>query len=140
MSRKAITKQEFENRIKCIFNDKYKLIGEFKNISTSIKVVCKEHGEFSILPRNMLYKKESCKLCGYDKMAVSKSLTKQEFVKRANKKFNNCFDYSISIYINYRTKLKIICKKCGNIFEKTPNNHLKGQGCPFCNLKTKQNI
>ena len=132
MSRKAVSEEEFKNRIKCIFNDKYKLIDSFKNINSKVKINCALHGDFCILPRNMLYKKEGCKLCGYNKMAASKSLTKQEFIKKANKIFNDEYNYSNSIYINYQTKIKIICKKCGSVFEKTPCNHLKGQGCPKC--------
>ena len=34
-------------------------------------------------------------------------------------------------------KVKIKCNKCGNVFEMTPNNHLKGQGCPKCASKKK---
>lgn len=132
MSRKKITKQEFEQRIKCIFFGKYTLVGDFINISTKVDLLCPDHGVFSILPRNMLYNHEGCKLCGIEKMALSKSLTKQDFIKKANIIFKNKYDYSLSAYINSQRKIKIICKNCGNIFEKTPNNHLKGQGCPYC--------
>lgn len=132
MSRKSITKEEFENRIKCMFNNKYNLIGDFINIKTKVEMNCSEHGVFLILPSNMLYKEEKCKLCGLEEMAKSKSLTKQEFVNKANKVFKNSYDYNLSNYKNNSTKIKIICKSCGNIFEKTPNNHLKGQGCPSC--------
>jgi rubrerythrin len=65
-------------------------------------------------------------------MARSKSLTKQEFIKRAKRVHNDKYDYSITEYKNNKTKVKIICKKCGNIFEQYPENHLNGYGCSKC--------
>lgn len=135
MGRKPITKEEFENRIKCMFFGKYTLVGNFENIKTKVTILCPEHGQFEIIPRNMLYKKEECKFCGLDRMAKSKSLTNQEFISRANKIHKNIYDYSLIEYYNGYKKVKIICKKCGNIFEQRPNNHLYGQGCPYCKNK-----
>lgn len=62
---------------------------------------------------------------------MPKKLTQQEFIDRANKKHNNFYDYSLSIYLNSSTKIKIICPKHG-LFEQQPNNHLFGQGCIKC--------
>ena len=101
----------------------------FINMKTKIKVKCIIHGYFYIYPNNMLYKNEGCKLCGVNNMKNSKSLTKQEFTIRANRIHNNKYDYSLVNYKNNKTKVKIICKKCGRIFEQLPINHLKGFGC-----------
>ena len=70
-----------------------------------------------------------------------KKLTKEEFVKRAKLVHGNKYDYSLVEYKNNRTKVKIKCNKCGNIFEQIPSNHIhktSKQGCPFCygNVKT----
>jgi len=64
--------------------------------------------------------------------------TNRTFIEKANKKQNNIFDYSLVNYKNSRTKVKIICKQHG-IFEQTPNNHLSGQKCPYCNGNAKLN-
>lgn len=103
----------------------------FINMQTPIEVECMEHGMFTILPTNMLYKNEGCKYCGIEKMSKTKSLTREEFIDKANKVHNFKYDYSLVEYKNNKTKIKIICKKCGNIFEQLPCNHLKGFGC--CN-------
>src|SRR5690606_32664780 len=49
---------------------------------------------------------------------------------------NNRYDYSLSQYLNKRTKIKIICKKHGE-FEQLPLHHIKGSGCPKCAGKNK---
>ena len=58
-------------------------------------------------------------------------LTQDQFIKRATKKHNGYYDYSLVEYIDSKTKVKILCPKHG-IFEQQPNNHLHGQRCIGC--------
>lgn len=54
-------------------------------------------------------------------------------VLREHPEFKDLYDYSTTEYVNAKTKVNILCKKCGNIFLQLPNNHRKGgKGCPFC--------
>ena len=59
-------------------------------------------------------------------------LTLSEFIDRAREVHFDEYDYSKSIYINYMTKLEIICKIHGSFFQ-SPNTHIIGKsGCPYC--------
>lgn len=60
-----------------------------------------------------------------------KTLTQEEFIKKANAVHNNFYDYTISIYNGCRTKIKIICPVHGE-FEQVPYYHLQGSKCPKC--------
>lgn len=51
------------------------------------------------------------------------------FKEKSSKIHNNHYDYSLVVYKDSKTKVKIICSIHG-VFEQTPNNHLKGSGCP----------
>jgi len=75
-----------------------------------------------------------CIFCGDSRTPI----TKEAFLYRANKRFNHQYDYSLSVYINKRKKIKIICPKHG-CFEQPPIEHLKNEGCPKC-TKLKINI
>lgn len=130
MGRKRIDKDEFLNKVRNPNLDFSQI--KFINMQTPIEVICLIHGLFKILPTNMLYKHEGCKFCGMEKMSKSKSLTKQEFIKRAKLIHGDKYDYSLVDYKNNKTKIKIICKQCGTIFEQLPENHLKYEGCPNC--------
>lgn len=55
----------------------------------------------------------------------------QEFIQKAKQLHNNKYDYSNVIYVNSRTKVKIICPSHGE-FEQLPSSHLQGNGCPKC--------
>lgn len=55
----------------------------------------------------------------------------QEFKEKGKQLHNNKYDYSNVVYVNSRTKVKIICPKHGE-FEQLPSSHLQGNGCPEC--------
>ncbi len=62
-------------------------------------------------------------------------LTKEDFVKNAEKIWGDEYDYKDVNYVNTSTKVKIIHKKCGRSFMMTPNNHTNKthpKGCPYC--------
>lgn len=55
---------------------------------------------------------------------------------------NDRFDYSESIYISAKTKMKIKCNICGNTLYKTPDAHLNknNKGCTYCSNKYKPTL
>ena len=62
-----------------------------------------------------------------------RKLTTEEFIKRAKEIHGDKYDYSLSKYINERTKIKIICPIHG-IFEQIAGTHIGKWkcGCPKC--------
>lgn len=71
-------------------------------------------------------------------MRKRKEYSKEEFVMNSDKKHNNEYDYSETVYVNCKEKVCILChNKDGNGVEHgkfwiTPDNHLQGRGCPIC--------
>lgn len=72
---------------------------------------------------------------------MPKKLTNIEYLKRVNIIHGDKeIDYSITFYINKRTKIKFICYIHGEI-EQLPYVHLHGDGCPICSKeKYKKNF
>lgn len=70
---------------------------------------------------------------------MHKKLTTEEFLQRANFIHFNKFDYSLVNYIDSKTKVDIICHKHG-FFKQTPENHMKGNGCPYCVGRHKNSL
>jgi hypothetical protein len=113
---------------------------EYLGANDKVIIICDKHGEFEQLPSNH-YKYEGCKYCN-DKDIHRKNVfnirnielkekCKKEFETKTNKIHNNKYDYSKTNYIDAKTKITIICKEHGE-FNVTPNNHLRGNGCPEC--------
>ena len=101
-----------------------------KYINNSIKIVitCKIHGDFEQLPTQHINRKGGCPKC-----QKSFKLNTLTFIKKSKDIFGDIFDYSLVEYKNWKTKIKLICKKHQHIFYVQPNAHLsKSQGCPKC--------
>ena len=59
--------------------------------------------------------------------------TLEQFIEKAKQIHGDKYDYSLVEYDNCKKKIKILCKKCGNIFEQTPDKHINAkEGCKYC--------
>lgn len=58
------------------------------------------------------------------------------FITKSKLIHGNKYDYSLVIYTNNYSNVKIICP-IHSIFEQTPKNHLRGSNCPKCSSYTK---
>jgi hypothetical protein len=105
----------------------YSLV-DYKDSSTHVTIICKEHGEFCKTPNKHL-SGQGCPICGYESTGSKLSLTNDEFLKRA---FPDKYEY-LTEYVNAKTKIHIQCKKCKHKFWQEAYSHLSGCGCPTCN-------
>jgi hypothetical protein len=103
----------------------YGLVNYINN-NTKVKIICSLHGIFQQTPRSHYYNGSGCPLCD-----ISHKSNTREFIKKANKIYNNYYDYSNVKYVTAIKKVAIMCPSHGQ-FLTTPNNHLRGKGCPKC--------
>jgi len=131
---KKLSKEDLIQRFNKIHNYKfdYSLV-DYKNLDTKVKIICPTHGIFEQTPRNHLHGND-CFECSKRK----RSKTTEEFINQAKIVHNNFYDYSLTKYKNYLTKVKIICPIHGE-FDQLPQHHIKGSSCPKCGVeKTKK--
>lgn len=77
--------------------------------------------------------KAGCPKCACIARSKHFSLGIEEFLKRAKEIHKDNFDYSyVEEYKNSSTKIRIICKNCGDDFYATPSTHIRGAGCSKC--------
>lgn len=137
---KKVTTEEFKNRGKKTHNGKYDYSkSEVNGIHNKVCIICHEkdengveHGEFWQAPNDHL-RGQGCPKCRGKKVWNSRGRFTVEKVKNDLRKIHGDeYDYSLfTEYKNNRTKIPVICKKHG-VFYVTPNNHLRGRGCPLC--------
>ena len=65
---------------------------------------------------------------------MSKRISTEEFIRRAENKHGNRYDYSKVRYVNSKTKILITCSIHGD-FLQSPDKHLMGNGCIKCGYK-----
>ena len=130
-NRKRPTTQYFVNKAIKIHGNKYDYSKtKYVNTNTKVCIICPEHGEFFQLPYAHL-NGNGCPKCKILKMQKNLQLTKDEFIRKARKIHGDRYDYSKVNYVNYKTKVEIICSKHGSFWQ-TPACHFKCDGCPTC--------
>lgn len=127
-----ITKSEFLDKCRDKFGDLYDYSKmNYKTFNSIITIVCKEHGDISIIPKSHL-KGVGCAKCSHVLNGNKRKTPFDDFIKKCREKHGDSYDYSIVDYINNRTNIKIICKEHGE-FQQTPNKHLnRSSRCPKC--------
>ena len=121
-----ITTSEFIERAKSVHGDRYDYSKTF--ITSMVKnttITCPIHGDFETRAANHLLG------VGCSECSGNKKLTTESFIKKAHLVHGDRYDYSKVNYVGAKTKVVIICKEHGE-FLQTPNNHLRGKGCPQC--------
>lgn len=135
---KRLTTNTFITKSRLIHGKKYNYSKvNYKNNSSKVIIICPKHGEFLQRPGNHINIKNGCPTC-YDE----KRYNTKGFISKSKKIHNNIYDYSLVKNItNATTKIKIICKKCKNIFWQSPFNHLIGKcGCPECKKSNGESL
>lgn len=121
------------------------------NQNVEVDIICKIHGKFRQKPKIHL-KGCGCQECGKIKSKIKKKeykqkpnsfrynlfsenknghITKEDFIKFADKKWNGEYVYDDIEYIDYYTPINIKCLKHG-YFKQSPLQHLRACGCKKC--------
>lgn len=103
---------------------------EYINNLTKVCITCLEHGDFWQRPADHL---NGCKCpeCAKKEGGEKGRLTLEQFKEKATEIHKGKYNYDNVEYVNYDTKIKIICPSHGEFWQ-SPNAHLQGCGCPKC--------
>ncbi len=121
----------FIEKARKIHGDKYNYSKvEYVNSKTKVCIICPEHGEFWQAPGEHS-KGSGCPLCYKECRGNMCRKGVERFINQSEEIYGKYYNYSQVNYKDAHTKVYIICPKHGG-FYKTPQNHLRGQGCPIC--------
>ena len=135
-----LTKNEVIEKCIDVHGDKYdySITDGVANVNCKIKYICKKHGVVEQILSNHLKGRE-CLKCSYEKRRFSKTISKEEFIRRAEKTHDDLDAYDFSnldlTKRDEKNKIDIQCKTHG-VFKMRIDRFINGQNCPFCsNLK-----
>jgi len=124
MDKKSII--DLSNKIHNFYYDYAKV--EDSGKMNKIKIICPIHGEFE-QRLDVHLKGSGCIKCGIN----SRKNNIFELISKFNVVHNNKYDYSLTYYVNNKSKIKIICPIHGE-FEQSTSKHLFGSGCKKCSV------
>ena len=103
------------------------------NTKENIEIKCLKHNKtFYQTSNNHFKSKYPCEECKKHNMRRLYADGVDEFIKKMSSKFGDTFDYSNTEYVNAKTKVQLICKKCEEEIFSDPYVLLNGKGCPTC--------
>jgi len=112
--------------------NKFELIGEYKNSKTKVKLKHKEcENIFEIYPDNFIQGGKKCKFCHKEEMKKKYSKTTEEFKQDILRLEGHEYE-CLSEYKNCHTKVLMKHNKCGKTYEVCPTDFLSGYRCPKC--------
>ena len=80
---------------------------------------------------------DCCRTCkGFSSNIADKTTTTADFIAKASKIHENYYTYGNASFIKSTEKTQVSCPYHGD-FLVSPNNHLKGKGCPKCALNKR---
>lgn len=96
-------------------------------LSGRVTVTCPTHGDFEVDAVSHRHGRSGCPKC---RKAYNKR-TSAEFVTVTHNVWGDKFDVSSATYFDCKTHVNVTCKTHG-VFRVTPDNFLRGKGCPVC--------
>ena len=134
MRYKPHTKEQFVQKSKDNYEDEFHYHNTvYVNERTPLIITCPEHGDFKQTPKvHLRCRKNKRKTCC---PKCNDILIMEQFIQRSIKKYGDRFDYSKVVYVDYSTKVTIICKQHGE-FEQSPKQHDAARGCPGCRAES----
>jgi predicted nucleic acid-binding Zn-ribbon protein len=126
------TESRYVKKINEVHGGKIKLLGEFKGLQYKAKhqcVTCNHKWE----PYNgHVQRGHGCPKCAVQSNSKAYVKSEKQYDSELKDKHNGSI-IRLDNYVNDRTKIKHQCVTCNHKWEPSPNNLLRGYGCPKCN-------
>jgi len=135
---KKLTIEDIRNKSDNIHKTKYIIKDQsFENNKSKIEIKCVECGYiFFQQINNHINRGDGCPKCyGKNKKTINE-------IRDLSKKIHgNIYEIPEQKYINMKSKIQILCKKCNTYFSQSSNNHIyQKQGCVLCNGNNKLSL
>lgn len=132
--------EQFVEEANTVHNNKYDYSrSEYFNTKIKIFIICPKHGEFWQTPNSHLMG-HGCPRCYNEKISERITKTTEKFIKDAKKKHGNKYDYSRVEYVDYKTKVCIICPIHGEFWQKAADHLIRGCRSCSCRYTTQEFI
>lgn len=129
----SISHEQFMKNLEGRLNPYVKIVGHYSDTHTKIECECLLCGKALWITPGNLYNGRGCASCMNRLNNPNK--THEQFIEDLLTISTNII--VLSKYQGARAHIKCKCKICGNIWDGTPTNLLKGIGCPQCALFTR---
>ena len=131
MEKRRLPTEDFISRSIQVHGNRYDYFNvEYVNSSTEVEIGCSVHGKFYQQPQYHM-NGSGCPKCSVIEQHEKQKKSINDFISDSIKIHGDLYDYSMVEYIDSKTPIIVVCNIHGEFYP-TPNNHLRGSGCPKC--------
>lgn len=130
---KRLSTSEFQERLDSIYgHGEFTVLDEYVTNNTKIRIKHNRCGSVILkAPVKMTgSSKEGCYVCSGKNHYKTKETLQAELDMRCPNEYT-----VVGEYVNSRTPLAVKRIKCGHIYNVSPDNVLRGKGCPRCSIR-----
>jgi len=113
-----------------------RVLSQYRDMTTLVDIYCNKHQEYFKQSMNShIHLKAGCPICAKDKhYGTLEERIAWQIEQALDVHGEGLYDHSLvwEDYVNNMTKVRIKCKRCGNVFKAAMMNHISGSGCPSC--------
>lgn len=128
-NRAKMSNEEFVERL-AVANPRVTLLGEYRGYSHKVAVRCNKCGKEWESRAGDLLNGKGCLECGRERSGQARRRSHDDFVARLA--VTNPGVEAVGEYRYAREKMLFRCRECGHEWMATPDNILRGRGCPAC--------
>ena len=130
---KKLTTSEYKIILKEMFPN-LELISDYNGDKEYVTVKCKKHNHvFNTKPNWLKQSKFPCRKCYEDyKSELTREKQEKKFKQFLEENINGIYNYSEAVYVNNKTKVKLICPKHGEFYVRPDKLMSRHDGCPYC--------
>ena len=122
-------------RFRSVHGNRYEYLeNTYKDFTTEMSMICKEHGEFKTTPHAHYSMKSGCRTCGINTRAEKNRHKFEQVLSEFRKVHDNTYEYDEKSYKGVDEKIRIKCDKHG-WFEQSVTIHKSGSGCKECSYE-----
>lgn len=107
------------------------------NAKHKIEIICNKHNLSFYVSPNKHLGGQGCPHCAKSNIGKHNKVNHNEYLTRCNQKHNKKYNYDLTEYTKWTDYINVICPEHG-IFYVRASEHIKGQGCPKCSIKTSK--
>lgn len=133
--RKRLKSDNIIERFNKVHDNKFEYLDDYTGNKEKMTIKCLRCGKIFRQRASNHLRGQGCPFCANHVLKTKDQFEEESIKVHGEGKFS----YDEFEYKGNRRKGKIKCLKCRMVFMQSPSNHLKGQGCPYCNESKGEN-
>ena len=125
------TTEQYTEDLRSVHGNKYHLVGDYINTQTKTTHHCNNcNDKWDVMPSSLL-RGYGCPTCGEKSRTLNKTKTTEQYIEDLRSVHGDLYRL-VGDYINAHKKTLHHCNQCDETWDVTPDNILRGRGCPAC--------